>query len=153
MEIDEKRHSTSAVQLMDVRVNSFGSFLALSFVGAFVTGITFLLALHLSLGPDDDGYGQSVFAVLNDPFVRAVFLPVTLLSGLVASPITFLCLRRRRLAIAAPIVFGSVLGTVALVTPFSPGLGWLSSYAALILACLACARLPAAKLEIQNTPR
>jgi hypothetical protein len=113
-----------------------------SVVGGFVTASVHMIAIQLSLPPTDLAYGQSLLSIWDDPFVRTIAVPVALFSGILVSPVLYFCLRRRRLSVALPIVFGSVLGTVALLTPFSHLLGWFCGYAALVVSCIICARIP-----------
>lgn len=118
-------------------------FLLVGVTGAFVTAFVFMAVIGASLPPTDLAYGQSVFTILNDPFVLAIASPVAFFSGLLASPLLFYSLRRRRLAVALPLVFASVLATVALLTPISQLLGWFGSYAALVASTVVCARIQA----------
>ncbi len=121
----------------------YGVFLLVGVIGAFVTAFVFIAALGASLPSTDMAYGQSVFTTLNDPFVLAIAGPVAFFSGLLASPLLFFCLRGRRLTVALPLIFVSVLATVALLTPISQLLGWFGSYVALIVSTLVCARIQA----------
>ena len=118
-----------------------------SIFGGFVTAFAYTAVVQLTLPPEDEAYGQSVIAAFNDPFVRAIACPIALISGLLASPLLIACLWRKRLAVTLPIVFGSVLVTVAVLTPFSHSLGWSGAYAALVISCIACARIRAGSLE------
>ena len=61
-----------------------------------------------------------------------------LLSALIAFPAAALCLHNRNLRIAAPIVFGSVLMEIAVITPFYRELGWWGSYPVLFGALIFC---------------
>lgn len=137
-------HSTRS----DEQVHGFWVFLLIGVIGAFVTAFVFIAVIGASVPPTDLAYGQSVFATLNDSFVLAIAGPVAFFSGLLASPLLFFCLRRRRLAVALPLVFASVLATVALLTPFSQLLGWFGSYAALVASTVVCAQIQAtARIE------
>lgn len=126
---------------MHNRTHSYGVLLLVSIAGAFITALAFIVVAQLSLPPSDLACGQSIAATLGDPFVRTIAGPVAFASGLLASPLLYFCLRRRRLAVTLPMVFGSVLTTVALITPFSRSLGFFSAYAALIISCIVCTRM------------
>jgi hypothetical protein len=132
---------------MLTRTHSFAVFLLVGFVGAFVTAFTFIAVIQLTLPPTDGMYGQGTFTTLHDPFVRAVAMPVALVSGSLATPLLYFCLRHRRLTVALPIVFGSVLVAVAVTTPLSTLLGLLSGFAALFVSCVVCARIQATSYE------
>src|SRR5882672_11104958 len=92
---------------MHNRTRNYGVFLLVSIGGALVTALTFIVAIQVSLAPTALAYGQGIFSALSDPFVRAIAGPVAFVSGLVASPLLYFCLRRRRLSVALPIVFVS----------------------------------------------
>lgn len=134
---------------MHNRTHSYGVLLLVSIAGAFITALAFIVVAQLSLPPTDLAYGQSIAATLRDPFVRTLAGPVAFASGLLASPLLYFCLRRRRLAVTLPIVFGSVLTTVALITPFSRALGFFSAYAALIISCIVCTSM---KIKLFHLP-
>lgn len=123
--------------------HGFGVFLLVGVSGAFVTAFVYIAVIWAWLPPTDLAYGESVFTALSNPFVIVIAGPVTLVSGLLASPLLFGCLRSRRLAVALPLVFTSVLATVALLTPFSPRLGLFGSYVALVVSTLVCTRIQA----------
>ena len=120
----------------------------LGLVGGFVTAFAFIAVIQFTLPPSDEAYGQGLIATLRDPFVRTIATPVALLSGVLASPLLFFCLRRRRLTVALPIIFVSVILAVALTTPFSQLLGLFSAYAALLLSCIVCARIRVTSSEV-----
>ena len=126
---------------MHTRSHTYGVFLVVGILGAFVTAFIFILVIQLTLPPDDLAYGQTIFTTFNDPFVRAVATPVACVSGLLASPLLFFCLRRQRLTLTLPIVFGAVLTAVVLTTPFSQRLGLFCAYAALAGSCFLCSRI------------
>ena len=133
---------------MNNRRHSFPVFLVIGLIGAFVTAVTYIGVIQLSLPPTDGAYGQGILTTLHDPFVRAIATPVAVVSGLLASPLLFLCLRLRRLAVVLPIVFGSVLVAVAITTPLSHLLGLFSGCAALVVSSIACKHSRATILEI-----
>jgi hypothetical protein len=132
---------------MQNQTHSYGVFLLGSIVGAFVTAFPFIVVIRLSLPPTDLAYGHGIFSALSDPFVGTIAGPVAFVSGLVASPLLYFCLRRRRLTVALPIVFVSVLATVALMTPLSQSLGWFGSYVALVISCVVCSRIRVTSFE------
>lgn len=108
---------------MHTRTHSFPVFLLVGFVGAFVTAFTFVAVIYFTLPPNDEAYGQGILTTLADPFVTAIATPVALVCGALATPLLYFCLRRRRLTVALPIVFGSVLVAVVVATPFDQLLG------------------------------
>jgi hypothetical protein len=135
---------------MHTRTHSFAVFLLVGFIGAFVTAITFIAVIQFTLPPTDGMYKQGFFTTLHDPFVRAIATPVALVSGSLAAPLLYFCLRHRRLTVALPIVFGSVLVAVVVTTPLSPLLGLLSGFAALAVSCIGCTRLQATSYEVSH---
>ena len=135
---------------MRTRTHSFAVFLLVGFVGAFITAFTFIGIIQLTLPPTDGAYGQGAFATLRDPFARTMATTVALVSGALASPLLYFCLRRRRLAVALPIVFGSVLIAVAIATPLSQLLGLFSAFAALVISCIVCTQIRFTSYEISD---
>jgi hypothetical protein len=132
---------------MHTRTHSFAVFLLVGFIGAFVTAFAFIASIQLTLPPTDGAYGQGIFGTLGDPFVRAIATPVALVSGALATPLLYFCLRHRRLTVALPIVFGSVLVAVAVTTPLSPLFGLFSAFAALVVSCIVCTQIRATSYE------
>jgi len=132
------------------RTHSFPVFLLIGVVGGFVIALAFIATIQFTLPPSDGAYGQGVFTTLGNPFVRTIVTPVALVSGLLASPVLFFSLRRRRLAVALPIVFSSVILAVAVTTPLSQLLGLASAFVALALSCVLCARVRATSLEVSH---
>jgi len=132
---------------MHNRTHGFAVFLLVGFSGALVTAFTFIAVVQLTLPPTDGAYGQGIFATLHDPFVRTIATLAVLVSGALATPLLYFCLRHRRLTVALPIVFGSVLLAVAVTTPLSQLLGLLSGFATLGVSCMVCARIPATSYE------
>lgn len=135
---------------MHTRTHNFAVFLLVGFFGAFVTAFTFIAVIQLTLPPTDGASGQGIFETLRDPFVRAIATPVALVSGALATPLLYFCLRRRRLAVALPIVFGSVLVAVAVTTPLDQLFGLFSAIVALIVSCIVCACIPATSYETSH---
>ena len=133
---------------MSNRTHSFPVFLLIGVVGGFVTALAFIATIQLTLPPSDGAYGQSILTALGDPFVRTIATPVALVSGLLASPLLFFSLRRRRLSVALPIVLASVILAVVVATPLSHLLGLASAFVALVLSCVLSARIPATRLEV-----
>lgn len=126
---------------MQTRSHSFAVFLLVGFVGALVTAFAFIVVIQLTLPPTDGAYGQGVVATLSDPFVRMIATPFVLVGGVLATPLLYFCLRDRRLAVALPIVFGSVLVAVIVTTPLSQLLGLFSGFAALVVSCIVCTQI------------
>ena len=87
---------------MHIRRHSFAVFLLVGFIGAFVTAFTFIAVIQFTLPATDGAYGQGIFATLRDPFVRIVAVPGALVSGALATPLLYFCLRHRRIGIALP---------------------------------------------------
>jgi hypothetical protein len=117
------------------------AFVVISIVGAFLTATVYLVAIQLSLPPTDLAYDRSLLKVWDDPFVRTIASTVAFFCGLLASPILYFCLRRRRLVVALPLVFGSVLVAVAAATPLNQLFGLFSGFAALVISCIICTRV------------
>jgi hypothetical protein len=137
---------------MHTRSHPFTVFLLTGFIGAFATAFAFVGVIQFTLPPTDGAYGQGIITTLRDPFVRAVAIPVALVSGALAAPLLYSCLRHRRIAVALPIVFGSVLVAVAVTTPMSKLLGLLSGFAALVVSSIVCSRIPATRYEVSHDP-
>jgi hypothetical protein len=135
---------------MHTRTHSFAVFLLVGFIGGFVTAFTFIAVIQLTLPPSDGAYGQGIFKTLRDPFVIAIATPAALVSGALATPLLYFCLRHRRLTVALPIVFGSVLIAVSTATPFSRLLGLFSGFAALLASCIICARIQVTSIEMSH---
>jgi hypothetical protein len=132
---------------MHTRTHSFAVFLLVGFVGAFVTAFAFIAVIQLTLPPNDEAYGQGIFRTLRDPFVRSITTTVALISGALATPLLYFCLRHRRLTVALPIVLGSVLVAVAVTTPLDQLFGLFSGFAALVTSCIVCARIQATSYD------
>lgn len=128
---------------MQIRPHSFGVFLLVALFGAFVSAFVFIAVIQLTLPSNDEAYGQSVLRTLADPFVTGIATPVALLAGVLATPLLYFSLRRRRLAVALPIVFGTVLVAVVIATPIDQLLGLFSSFAALVISSIVCSRIRA----------
>lgn len=125
-------------------------FVVAGFVGAFVTALVFIAVIGFTLPPTDRAYGQGIVSTLRDPFVRTIATPIVVVSGAFATPLLYFCLRRRRLTVALPIVFGSVLGAVAVTTPLSQLLGLFSAFAALVISCVVCSMVRVTSYEIPD---
>ena len=125
--------------------------LAITIIGSLLSGFVFLFVQGLSLPPTDLAHGQSLFQTLSDPFVQTVLFPVILISTVVALPIVYFFLREKDLRVAVPIVFGSVLFEIVVVTPFSNAAGWLGSYVALVVALFFCKFSRVRSLELSST--
>lgn len=138
---------------MNTRTHSFAVFVVAGFVGSFVTAIAFIAVIQFTLPRTDLAYGQGILATLQDPFVRVIATPIAVVSGALATPLLYFCLRRRRLAVALPIVFGSVLIAVALTTPVSQVLGLFGAFLALVISCMVCSRVSITSYEASEHVR
>ena len=123
--------------------HSYWLFLLVSMLGAFVTAIAFVIAIQLSLPPTDLAYHQGISKTFDDPFVRDIAFFVAFWCGVFASPLLFFCLRNRKLRVALPIIFVSVLLAVCISTPLSPLLGLISSVMTLVVTCIICSDIRA----------
>ncbi len=72
---------------------------------ALVCGFAALWVQQATLPPTDLAYGLSVVHVLGDPFVRLVWIPVTLGAGLSGFFVSLWALWRVQLAKAGPLTF------------------------------------------------
>jgi hypothetical protein len=135
---------------MHTRKHSFAIFLPVGFVGAFVTAFTFIATIQFTLPPTDEAYGQGIFTTFRDPFVRTIATPVAFIAGALATPVLYFCLRRRRLTVALPIVFGSVLVAVIVVTPLNQLLGLFCAFAALVASCILCTQIRATSYAVSD---
>lgn len=133
---------------METKRHSYPLMLLFSMMGAFITAFAFVVANSLSLPSTDLAYHQGLTKTFDDPFVITVASFVALVSGLLVSPILYFCLRRRRLSFVLPIVFSSTLAAVAILTPLSPILGLLGSFAVLIVSCGICCFARVQKFEL-----
>jgi hypothetical protein len=120
----------------------YAFFLILSVMGGFLTAVTYIYSTAVSVSPGDLAYRQPQAEIFADPFVLAIVVPAGIVAGLLVSPVTYFCLRDRRLSVAVPAVFVSTLATVALATPWLGLLGIVAGFAAVIGSCLVCAHLP-----------
>ncbi len=132
--------------------NHPGLILLISFAGSYLTASVFVVVLSKSLPPSDLAYGQSVSQTFSDPFVGMFFHVVALISGVIAFPAAYFCLRERNLRVAVPIIFGSVLIWVAVITPVAGPAGMLGSYIVLFGSLLFCrlSNLKSLELEAQS---
>jgi hypothetical protein len=138
---------------MQTRTHSFFLFLPLGFLGAFLIAFAFVATIYFTLPPTDEAYGRGLFHLLANPFVITIATPVAVVAGALAAPLLYFCLRRRKLSVALPFVFGSVLVAVAFITPWSQMLGLFSSIAALVVSCIACTQIRATSYEISDEPK
>jgi len=123
------------------RAHPFHLFLLFGFGSAFLNAFLFIATLYYTLPPTDLAYGKGLFQTLGDPFVLSIAALIAFFAGLTASPLLYFCLRHRRLAVALPVVFGSVLLAVIGLTPVNPWLGLCGSFAALVASCTLCSRI------------
>jgi hypothetical protein len=127
---------------MKTRQHNYWFFLLVSMMGAFITAFTFIAAIYFSLPSTDLAYGQGFLNMLRDPFVLTIAVPVAVVSGLLASPLLFFGLRQKRLSVALPILFISVLTSVGVLTPFSALAGLVGTFFVSIGSVVACMMLP-----------
>jgi len=130
-----------------IKAVSYWLFLLVSMLGAFATALIYVVVIQLSLPPTDLAYHQGISKALADPFVRNIALFVAFWCGLIASPLLFFCLRRRKLSVALPVIFVSVFAAVAISTPISPLVGLICAVLALIVSCTVCAQIRFTSLE------
>jgi hypothetical protein len=143
--------NNEALSIMKTRLHNYWFFLLVSMVGAFITAFTFIAAIYFSLPPTDLAYGQGFLNTLGDPFVLTIALPVALVSGLLASPLLFFGLRRKRLSVVLPIIFISVLTSVVVLTPFSALAGLVGAFFMSICSVVTCMMLPNTARETTAT--
>jgi hypothetical protein len=128
--------------IMKTRKHGYGFFLLVSIFGALLMNFTFLVTLYFSLHLDEDHRARFF-----DPFLLSIGFSYDVVVGLVVSPLLFFCLRRKRVAVALPVVFGSVLITVGVLSPFSADFGLCGACIALIISVLCCLMLPNSELN------
>jgi hypothetical protein len=129
--------SLGSMSAMKTRQHGYGFFLLVSIVGALITTFTLLAALYFSLRLDEDHRSRFF-----DPFLLAITFIWAAVLGVIASPLLFFCLRRKRLSVALPVVFVSVLTSAAVLTPFSDDYGFYGAGVALLISVLGCTMLP-----------
>ena len=100
---------------MESSRNNLFTLFAASMGGAFLFAITYVVVFTLFLPSNALAFG---LAAVEDPL--------------------FFALRDRNLRHCLPIVYGTVLLEIAIVTPFSASLGFLGSFVALIVSVAAC---------------
>jgi hypothetical protein len=111
------------------------AYLGISITSAFIFAITWVIVMTLTLPKADLAHGQMPF---QDPLVFPIMSICAAVSGLIAWPFY------TRLGWAAsPVKVARRAGLVTVVfiivaTPFSAGIGWFGSYAALLIALIAC---------------
>jgi hypothetical protein len=120
---------------LTIKQPGFGFFLLASLAVAFATVFTFMVAFYFSLDLEHRQWVLNSFILLPTFFAAAV-------SGLLASPLLFFCLRRKRLSVALPIVIIPVLTMVAALTPFSESAGLGGACVMFIISVLICTLLP-----------
>ena len=115
--------------------------------GAFSSAILCVIFSYLFLPRTDLAYHQGVLNTFGDPFVRDIALFVAFWCGLLATPLLYFCLRRRRLRVALPIVFGSVYISVMVTSAVASVLGLFCGAIALIGSCIFCSQSPLTSIE------
>jgi hypothetical protein len=123
---------------MKTSQHSFWLFLPVSMFGSFSSALLCVIFSSLFLPPTDLAYHQGILKTLGDPFVRDIALFVAFWCGLLATPLLYFCLRRRRLRIALPIVFASVYVTVMVTSAVASVFGLFCGALALIVSCIFC---------------
>ncbi len=109
------------------------SYLGVSFASAFTFAIVFVIVHTLSLPKSDAAYGSNPFA---NPFISQVMCFVAGASALVAFPF-YAWLGRGLPADRVGWVAGAVtLVWIIAATPFLGPIGWLGSYAALLVGLI-----------------
>jgi hypothetical protein len=127
--------------------HGFWLFLLVSMFGAFSSAILCVIFSSLFLPPNDLAYHQGILKTLSDPFVRDIALFAAFWCGLLATPLLYFCLRRRRLRVALPIVFGSVYLTVMIASAVTSVLGLFCGGLALIVSCIFSSQSPLTNIE------
>jgi hypothetical protein len=126
-----------SVSAMKTRQHGYGFFLLVSIVVAMVMTFTQLVALYFSLRLDEDHRSRFF-----DPFLLTINFTWAAVLGVIVSPLLFFCLRRKRLSVALPMVFVSVLTSATVITPFSDVYGFYGAGGAFIISVLGCTMLP-----------
>ncbi len=72
---------------------------------AFASGFAALLVQQMTLPRTDLAQGSSTFRALGDPFVRSIWIPVTIGAGLMGFVVSLWALWRIQLAKAGPLTF------------------------------------------------
>jgi hypothetical protein len=106
--------------------------LAASFVHSLITALSAMIISRLL-------HTAGKLTPLSDPSVLAGFTAWVVICGIITFPIMYFCLRRRRLSVAFPIVFGCVALALVASTPFSGHLAVVFSFVALFASLLFCA--------------
>ena len=132
---------------MKTRPHGYWFFLLVSMTGAFISAYAFLAASYCSTPAPCfmSGWGHFLLLpllILCDPFVFTFATTGVVVSGLLASPLLFFGLRRKRLFVALPIVFLSVLTVTVVLTWFSGLAALAGAYVALIISVVFCRWLP-----------
>jgi hypothetical protein len=127
--------------------HGFWLFLPVSMFGSFTSAILCVIFSSLFLPPTDSASHQGIFKTLGDPFVRDIALFVAFWCGLLATPLLYFCLRRRRLWIALPVVFASVYVTVMVTSAIASVLGLFFGVLALIVSCIFCSQSPLTSID------
>jgi hypothetical protein len=135
-------------QGMETKHHSYPRILLLTIAGALITAFVFVVTIYLSLPPTDSAYHQGMANTFADPFVLTVALFWALVSGLLVSPVLYFCLRRRRLALALPIVLSSTLITVVILTPVSAIFGLLGALVVTLASSVICGFIRIQKFEL-----
>ena len=103
---------------------------------SFVSAITYLIVMTLTLSKNDLAHGQLPFA---DPMVLPIMAIFALISGLAGWPFFAVFGRKVQPATVAKVTWIIVPGFIIVATPFDPAFGWPGSYVVCILALIFCA--------------
>lgn len=105
--------------------------LAASVCGGITMGVS-LVAQQVSLPPSDGAYGLPWWSALDDPFVRAVAVPVAVICAGLGWITSLFTLMRTRLRATVPIVTAAAVVTAALTSVKS---SFIAAPLALFVAC------------------
>lgn len=131
-----------------IKPHPFWLLLGVSLLGAFASAFMFVVTIYFSLPSTDLASGQGLFATFGDPFVIMIASTVAFFSGIIASPFVYFGLRRKNLKRVLPFVYGVVLLTITVVTPFSQMGGLCASYVTLLISVMFCGSVPVKFFEL-----
>src|SRR5437773_901302 len=91
--------------------------LFICFAASFGCAFVFVAMLQFSLPPTDAAYGKGS-GIFSDPFVLGGLIIWATIAAVIAFPIAWYCLKRRKVLVCSTFVVGIVLAEIMLVTPF-----------------------------------
>ena len=103
------------------KINPVRALAGITFAGAIVGAIAFTSSLYYTLPPTDAAYHTGLWRLFLDPFVDSVAFVAALAVTVLAFPLVFLSLRRKKLERAAPLVISVPAIVIAALTPFIGG--------------------------------